>query len=381
MLRWPHIAGAVLGVVSGAWLLALRGGNGEQCEPGPVVSECDGHFRELVIHYEASAEGISLPVYCQFLPALEADVTVRVVCPSVAVYREFCARIGQVRCALVPVITNHPITTWSRDRWVPLSPARAGKRPTLLYPRGETAVELWPQRAGDERVAREVVAASGGRLLARRSSLSFDGGDFLADSENVFVIPRVVQQNLQQTTADRQLLLTQLSAQLKRRVILLEKAPDHHAGMFMASVGNRTMLVGDPSLGSSFAGLATSDPLTNPNASGPTLPADADCSASTQALFDAVARQCQAVGYNVVRIPTLLAPDGRTYFTYVNALIDRQADRRIVYLPVYRGAEKLNHVAQACWESLGYIVRPIDCTSTYRHFGCLHCLVSVLQRD
>jgi hypothetical protein len=250
----------------------------------------------------------------------------------------------------------------------------------LLYPRGETAVELWPQRAGDERVAREIAAASGGRILARRSSLFFDGGDFLADGENVFVIPRVVQQNLQQTSADRDTLITQLSVQLKRRVILLEKAPDHHAGMFMASVGNRTMLVGDPSLGLTLAGVARSDSRTNASGPGPTLPADADCSESTQALFDAVARQCQAAGYKVIRVPTLLAPDGRTYFTYVNVLIDQQRGRRIVYLPVYRGAEKLNKAAQTCWEGLGYTVQPIDCTSTYKHFGCLHCLVSVLER-
>ena len=47
----------------------------------------------------------------------------------------------------------------------------------------------------------------------------------------------------------------------------------------------------------------------------------------------------------MVRVPTIPAADGRTYLTYVNCLIDRQGDRRIVYLPFYRGAAALNVAA------------------------------------
>jgi hypothetical protein len=37
--------------------------------------------------------------------------------------------------------------------------------------------------------------------------------------------------------------------------------------------------------------------------------------------------------------------------------------------------------ARKVWESLGYEIRPVDCTTAYRHFGCLHCLVNVLHRS
>jgi hypothetical protein len=74
------------------------------------------------------------------------------------------------------------------------------------------------------------------------------------------------------------------------------------------------------------------------------------------------------------------AHDGRTYLTYVNVLLDRQGSRRVVYLPFYRGAELLNVAAQKTWEALGHEVRLVDCTTTYRHYGCLHCLVNVLRR-
>jgi hypothetical protein len=111
------------------------------------------------------------------------------------------------------------------------------------------------------------------------------------------------------------------------------------------------------------------------------LPGGPDFSAATQHLFDAVAGQCAAAGYRVIRLPTIPAADGKTYLTYVNVILDRQGGRRIVYLPFYRGAEPMNAAARGIWEGLGYEVRPVDCTDTYRQFGCLHCLVNVLKRS
>jgi hypothetical protein len=133
------------------------------------------------------------------------------------------------------------------------------------------------------------------------------------------------------------------------------------------------MLVGDPSLGRELIPAGASDLIAS-------LPGGPDFTPETQHRFDAVASQCAAAGYQVVRLPVAPAGDGRTYLTYANVLIDQQGARRIVYLPFYRGAAALNAAARAVWEGLGYEVRPVDCTSVYRHFGCLHCLVNVLKR-
>ena len=75
------------------------------------------------------------------------------------------------------------------------------------------------------------------------------------------------------------------------------------------------------------------------------------------------------------------ARDGRTYLTYVNVLIDQEGDRRIVYLPQYQNCDPLNLAAQRIWREQGYEIQLVDCTDTYRHFGCLHCLVNVLRRS
>ena len=63
-------------------------------------------------------------------------------------------------------------------------------------PRGEDGAKVWPAREGDERVAGDLAAALGRGVISRRSDLYFDGGDFAADSETVFVRPAMVLRNL-----------------------------------------------------------------------------------------------------------------------------------------------------------------------------------------
>jgi hypothetical protein len=382
MFRWQTALGAAIGLMVGFAVLALTGSAPNQTTAtGPILSECDGRMRELVVHYEPSAREVVAAVYRDFLGALDPDVTVHIVCPDHAAFEDFLLLAAHLRCRISPIFTHHPITTWSRDRWLLLTPPSPAGATTIWSPRGETAEEIWPARAGDERVGQDIAAALGLPVRAVRSGLYFDGGDFLSDNDNVFVAPRVLQRNLQHTVGNRVEFLSTLASQVKRRVILLDEAPDHHAGMFMASVGGHIMLVGDPKLGRSLLpaqfqaeNRAGSEEFMN-------LPGGPDFTAATQHLFDAVAEQCAATGYRVVRIPVVPAHDGRTYLTYVNVLLDRAGDRRIVYLPFYRGAEALNTAARAVWEKLGFEVRLVDCTATYRHFGCLHCLVNVLKRS
>jgi len=217
----------------------------------------------------------------------------------------------------------------------------------------------------------------GSRAASVRSDLFFDGGDFVADVETAFVAPAVLLRNFQQTVTTREELIETLSTALGRKVVLLDNAPDHHAGMFMMPVGEGTVLVGDPAaarqrLQAEAAETRIAELLP---------PAGPDFTDATQARFDAVARQCEAAGYQAVRIPVVPGRDGRTYLTYLNVILDRRDDRRIVYMPVFDGADVLNRAAERVWTDLGYEVRPVNCTACYRHFGSLRCLVNVLRRN
>jgi len=371
---WPRLAGIAIGLGIAVMILALAGNRWRRLpSSGPVLSEHEGRLRELVIHYEPSAREIVLTPYRDFLGQLDKDITVDVVVPSRTAFDELVTGVGAVKCRLRPIIVDHAMSTWSRDRWLALAPVPGNDAITLWSPQGEMLAESWPERAGDERVSFDLARALGPTVRAERSSLYFDGGDFLADNRNVFVMPRVLKRNLQISVKDRAELLERFSSALKRNVILLDEAPDHHAGMFMASIGNNVMLVGDPSLGRQY--------FPESKAEGEALlPDGADFTPETQHLYDAVAAQSEASGYRVVRMPVVPAYDGRTFLTYVNSIIDSRDDKQIVYLPFYRGADRLNSAAKKVWEELGYTVRLVDCTSTYRYFGALHCLVNVLRR-
>src|SRR5207248_8979993 len=129
-----------------------------------------------------------------------------------------------------PVIVHHPITSWSRDRWLALT-SSDGSETTLLCPHKEDEADTWPARKGDQEVAFDLAAALGATIQAQRSDFNFDAGDFAADSETVFVRPSVLLRNVQRTVAGRDELTRLLADALHRRIEWLEGSPDHHVGM------------------------------------------------------------------------------------------------------------------------------------------------------
>jgi len=386
MHRPQKFFGAIIGVFCAAVVLAVAFGHAGRdrfMPTGPILSDCEGALRAVVIHYEPKARDSVATIYRQFLNHLDANVTVYGVCPGTAAYQELLALVGKTPCRLEPIIVPHAITTWSRDRWVSLESLGNGPV-TLWHPREERARDIWPERAGDEQVAADIAERLGCDVAATRSLLYFDGGDFVADAETVFVTPAVALRNIQRTVADSSELLEALAACLKRRVVLLNEAPDHHAGMFMMPIGHRTVLVGDPSLARQYVSpnpFGTSEPDTPGTEAFLDLPGGCNWDAETQRLFDAVAKRCIDAGYQVVRMPLVPARDGRTYLSYLNVIIDAKQEGRIVYLPTYAGAERLNDAAAVIWQHLGYEVRRVDCSGSFRHFGSLRCLVNVLARS
>jgi hypothetical protein len=61
--------------------------------------------------------------------------------------------------------------------------------------------------------------------------------------------------------------------------------------------------------------------------------------------------------------------------------VDIEAGKKVVYMPTFDGWEKLNQAGQTAWESAGFEVRKINCTTTCALFGNIHCLVNVLKRE
>jgi len=365
--------------VSAGVLYFYHGGRADPAGPaaGPLLSECDGALRRLVIQYAGEDDDdVVGPTYRAFLRQLPAGIDVHAVCPDEQAFAALRRRVGPTECRLTPVLVGHPITSWSRDRWLALRPSE-GEGATLLFSRAEDGAEVWPARKGDQQVAGDLAAALGPAVRSRRSDLYFDGGDFAADNETAFARPSILLRNLQRTVATRAELIDSLTGALKHSVVVLEGAPDHHVGMYLMPVGGRTVLVGDPKMAQDM--LARTEQEASAVASY--LPGGPDFTEATVASFEAVAEQCRVAGYRVVRIPIVPGSDGRTYLTYVNGILDERDGRRIAYLPAYSFAGSLNRAATEVWTELGYEVRPVECDACARHFGTLHCLVNVLQRD
>jgi hypothetical protein len=364
--RSSAIVGICVGVAAAVAVISLNGGRVATIQPhGPMISECDGRIGSIVIQYVRGAD-FATPIYRQLLLALPADVHVYAVCPDQNSFDELKRGVGASAVRLEPILTGHPMTAWSRDRWIALAPARFQTSVTLLAPCAENGAEIWPQRLGDQRTAEDLSHALPA-VRADRSGLFFDGGDLLADSQSVFVSPAAIRRNIQHTCPDRAELARLLAEQLQRNPILLNDAPDHHVGMFLMAAGEGRVVVGDPRL---------AKPLLAPIE----LPGGPDFSASTQGRFDSVAAAAAAAGYRVMRIPCVASSDGKTFITYVNGLIDRPDGCRVIYLPIYEGQDHLNAAAQTVWQNLGYRVVPIDVTSAFRYFGTLHCLVNGIEK-
>lgn len=372
-LHWP--LGVIVGLLAALIAMPFLGGDSEaraESTVGPVLSDCDGAMRELVIQYTVGSAPIVADAYRDFLTQLPQDVTVHVVCRDSAAFDDLRERVGETDCKLSPTYVDHELTSWSRDRWLALRPAGESNRFTLVSPRGEMGADAWAARKGDERIGEDLAAALP-NIDAVRSELYFDGGDFVCDDETAFVTPNVRLRNLQNTVEDEAELLTRLRKMLGRKVVLLKNAPDHHAGMYMMAVGNRTVLVGDPG--------AARDLLTEAEIASMPLPEGADFSDESQARFDAVAEQCEEAGYTVVRIPVAPGKDGRVFLTYLNSILDQRDGQRSVYMPTFKGAEKLNAAGSKVWTELGYEVKTVDCSNCYKFFGSLRCLVNISSRD
>lgn len=373
---WEIIAGILLGLgVSFAVLVGVSEKPVVHAlKAGPLMSETEGTLEELVVQYVQSAHDAAAPVLKQFLPQLSNHVRVYVVVPDIAEFEKLRAYLGPVRCRLIPVAVGHPLTAWSRDRWLAFEPNNALEPAVVLAPRDEKMSAGWAERAGDKEVAADL-AKSLINVSAERSELLFEAGDFVADSEAVFVTPEVLRRNVQHTVRDEAALQSALEQLFKRRVVILREAPEHHAAMFMMLAGDKRAVVGDPSLAEALSRRKQSNAHWNGIVAG-----GGDFSEQTQRMYDAVAAQCAEAGYQVVRVPQVHSSISKGYVTYVNVLIDSVGNTGIVYLPVYDGLARLNEAAADTWRALGYEVRPVNVSSVYRLGGTLHCLVNVLRR-
>lgn len=345
-----------------------------------LVADDAGPLAEVMLHWLPEEEEAILPTYRDFLATLPRGVRVTFVIPTgrEAALRAFLRRAAPaVADAARAVEVDVPLGIWSRDRALALGGADGDPRPTLLVPPRPRAGE--GSRARDWDIVPAVARAAPDRYRIRALPFAFDGGDFAVAGDRVVVDVNLFGRNKGRGARSPEELRARVSAALERPVVMLGEAegdvPRHHMGMYMAPVGGGVVLVGDPEAGARVVGDGFAPGERSPETGEPLR---ADASPEVVARFARAARDLEAAGFRVVRVPTV-AFDDRTYFAYTNAVYETREGRRTAWMPTY-GVPALDDAARAVHESLGFRVHPVPVRAVYHRHGTLGCLVNVVAR-
>lgn len=338
------------------------------------------------------------------------------------------------RVSFVELPPDTPITIWPQDPFLVLRGPDG--RPRLLVSR-----EF--DRAGDRAMAAKIAATIG--WCCDESSLAFEGGNIVADSDHVFVGANTVRYNAFKLGLSEPEVVERFEHELGRPVLVVGPLPQPiaHIDMMLTPLGNKRLALADPAWGADVAekelaeaparveaferqceqiylGVPTTQELRDaqgrvirpPQVAGQTRRAIEQSRAIAPSL-DRLAQELGACGYEVLRIPYLsqrerlptTAPgkpatrdhrhragsapgdtddDFRPEYpqlTYNNVLLEVAGPRPTVYLPQYDWPA-LDDAAAKAWADLGFEVRPIKGFAISAMCGgSLRCCVKVLSRN
>lgn len=366
------IASVACGVCAGLLLglcltrIAVPDGPGD----ARLVSDVDGAMREICVHYAREFHAECVEVFSDLFRGLQPGARVWVVTASKEEFvflGEELKKGGVPRhISLASAVTGFPITPWAKDRFGTLA---RGRRAVLAVPPARSATP--GPRANDELVP-ERLAEILDDVECMPLPFFFDGGDLLADDENVFVAPNFLARNQPYDVDARPALLRQIERVLGRHVVVVGDSigdvPDHHIGMYLTPLGDGAVAVADPDLGRMIlsADLARYD-------------VELEGDDARYAAFRNVIRVVEQQGLRVVRVPMVLTGTPRVYVTYNNALLEKNRGSKRILMPVY-GIPALDRAARDVFEKEGWSVHPVRVAKVFRHTGSLRCLVGIIRR-
>jgi len=299
--------------------------------------------------------------------------------------------------------------------------------PFVVLANQQTTQLLVPKRFDRENDSKMAEALSTElQLTLIHSELDFEGGNVVVDKEAVCIGYDTIQQNALALKTEHSDIQSRFAREMNRPVVIVgnESQAIAHIDMIITPLGERKIAVADSRLG---AQIVNKELLDNPNAIigferrcekeffgrgeidrvelngggsierpdvvGRTQPAVHNSEQLASAL-DSIADHLASLGYEIVRIPTLI-PDQTNYvdengnaapqypfLTFNNVLIEQlPGEDPVVYLPQY-GLTCLDAAAIASWEKLGFEVRPIGGFAiSAMYCGSLRCCTKVLTRQ
>ena len=399
---FAEIAGVLLGIV--IVVLVLRYAPREKVaapakDPAPlagaVLVEDRGTLDEVLFHYVPRLEPIFAAPYRDFLGTLDPSTRLVAVIQRDGPgggpdsLHRFLKKIdpsGAIDARTRIVEVPGPISAWSKDRALVLGPGTTSDRTGLLIP--VPPDPKWVERANDWRTLAALAGAMPERFYVNEMPLEFDAGDFAVTGTRVLVDVNLFVKNRARGIASAPAMRELVAKLLARDVVMLGAedgdVPRHHMSMYMAPLGEDTVLVGDPKAAIPIVGADYVPGEPSPDTGNPLR---GDFSDVMVARFERAAKDLTDAGYRVVRIPTV-AFDDKTYFAYTNGVYETRGGKKIAWVPQYADTSlpdaakiaKLDEAARKIYEDLGWTVKPVAVRASYPYHGTIGCLANVLAR-
>jgi hypothetical protein len=367
---------SILGVlVAIATVLGISAMFGKSVAPRlVVVADNGGAMSEIAMHFDPRVIAEVSETYQDLLHELPASVKVHVLVEEASHYELFRDLLDKWKVddkgRFQSVVVGKRITTWSRDRYTLIE--KDGKSVLLVPPRPTEGNQA---RKNDWDAPFALARAIDG-METRTAELMFEGGDFTATATHIFATALLRERNQGGDLYDEDALRVWLRRNTGKRPIILgdsvAEVPEHHIGMFVTPLDEQRILVGDPDLGISLFDSSNSDPTQ--------LPYSVDRREETLQKFRNIARELEAQGFDVIRLPLVPLSDGLTYITYNNVLLETRGDTQHAYLPQF-GIPTLDQAGQDAYAAAGITVHNIRVKNIYQYNGTVRCLVNIVKRS
>ena len=349
--------------------------------PG-LVADDGGPIAEVLLHYAVNSEGELGAPFFDLFQHLGPNVRLQVCCPNDASVEAFTQRWGTAASAngrQVQVINvNRPITVWARDRRICRQTAD-GRPATCFVPTAHFSYD--PEKQNDL-VLSSLLFQTGLVPGVALNSFHLEGGNVVSNRRQVFIGANAYDDNLHRFRSESAM-FAELSKVFGRPAVAIKTrdgaTPWIHTDMYLTPIDSRTILVSSPSEGCRLLEGQTSVMIPQRDRQ---VQVEFDTVAPDsirQTQFDDVAQQLTELGYQVIRVPSLINVEKDWMVTYNNVLMDYQNGQRVVFMPIYHIPE-LDNAAAQIYRALGFEVRPIDVSPIFQLGGAIRCLANVTRR-
>ncbi len=347
-----------------------------------LVADDGGPIAELLLHYAVNSEGeLGAPFYDLF-QHLGPNVRLQVCCPNEASVEAFSQRWGAAASAngrqVQVVNVNRPITVWARDRRI-CRQTPDGRPGPCFVPTAHFSYD--PEKQNDL-VLSSLLWQTGLVPGVALNSFHLEGGNVVSNRRQVFIGANAFDDNVHRFRSEAAM-FAELSKIFGRPAVAIKardgQTPWIHTDMYLTPIDSRTILVSSPSEGARLLEGQTSVSIPHRDRQ---VQVEFDALAPDslrQTQFDDVAQQLTNMGYQVIRVPSLINVEKDWMVTYNNVLMDYQNGQRVVLMPIYHIPE-LDHAAAQIYRALGFEVRPVDVSPIFQLGGAIRCLANVTRR-